>query len=138
MQTTFNAIHHVALNVQDLERSERWYADVLGFTRLAPFEGDRFKRVIMRHPSGVVLGLTKHDDPEAGVPYNERRSGLDHLAFEVSTPEELDGWASRFDELGVSHSGVTQTPLTGSSLIAFRDPDNMQLEMYSAAGATAR
>lgn len=135
---TFNSIHHVALNVQDLAASERWYADVLGFARLAPFQGDRFERVIMRHPSGVVIGLTRHDDPEAGAPFNERRTGLDHLAFEVSSREELDEWAARFDELGVTHSGVTETPLTGSFLIAFRDPDQLQLEMYMAVGATAR
>jgi hypothetical protein len=67
----------VALNVQDLDHSEHWYAEALGFTRLAPFKGDRFERVIMRHPSGVVVGLTKHDDPEATAKFNERRTGLD-------------------------------------------------------------
>jgi glyoxylase I family protein len=37
----------------------------------------------------------------------------------------------------VTHSGVTVTPMTGSALIAFRDPNNIQLEMYVAQGATA-
>ena len=138
MDTTFLTIHHVALNVRDLERSERWYSEVLGFTRLAPFRGDRFERVIMRHPSGVVLGLTRHDDPAAEESFSERRTGLDHVAFEVASREELEGWATRFDELGVTHSGVTETPMTGSFLIAFRDPDQLQLEMYNAVGATAR
>ena len=138
MDTTFHSIHHVAVNVRDIEKSERWYSEVLGFTRLAPFKGDRFERVIMRHSSGVVLGLTRHDDPQAGAAFNERRTGLDHLAFEVNSREELDAWVARFDELGVAHSGVTETPLTGSFLIAFRDPDNLQLEMYMAVGATAR
>ena len=135
---TFSSIHHVALNVQDVELSERWYSEVFGFTRLAPYEGDRFRRVIMRHPSGVVLGLTRHDDPDADVAFSERRTGLDHLAFEVGSAEELAGWADRFDKLGVPHSGVKVTPVTGSSLIALRDPDGIQLEMYVPAGATAR
>jgi glyoxylase I family protein len=38
----------------------------------------------------------------------------------------------------VEHSGVQVTPTTGSALVAFRDPDGIQLEMYVAQGATAR
>lgn len=138
MDPKLTSVHHVALNVQDLERSAGWYCDVLGFERLFPFEGDGFDRVLVRHASGVVLGLTRHDDPEARAPFNERHSGLDHLAFSVATREELESWCVRFDEMGVVHSGIAKTPVTGSSLLAFRDPDNLALEMYVAAGATTR
>jgi hypothetical protein len=37
----------------------------------------------------------------------------------------------------VAHSGVKITPTTGSALLAFRDPDDIQLELYVAQGATA-
>ena len=43
----------------------------------------------------------------------------------------------RLDAAGVEHSGIKETPATGSFLIAFRDPDNLQLEVYFAQGATA-
>lgn len=132
-----SGIHHVALNVVDLEGSVRWYVDVLGFTPLFPFDTETFERRLVRHPSGLVLGLTKHRHPDAEVPFSERRTGLDHLAFGVHDLAALEAWAQRLTDAGVEHSGIKITPNTGSALIAFRDPNNIQLEMYVAQGATA-
>jgi len=135
---TVTGLHHVAINVRDVDRSVQWYTDVLGFSVLFPYDTDGFQRKIMRHPSGVVLGVTRHNSDPAGEEFNERRTGLDHLAFGVESQEVLDAWAARLDTAGVEHSGVKITPATGSALIAFRDPDGIQLEFYVAQGATAK
>jgi len=137
-EAAFTGIHHVAINVRDLERSVQWYADVLGFAPLFPYDTDDFDRRIMRHPSGVVIGLTKHRHADADSDFSERRTGLDHLSLGVDSADALEHWVKRLDELGVPHSGVSVTPTTGSALIAFRDPDNIALELYLAQGATAR
>ncbi|HVV77795.1 MAG TPA: VOC family protein [Mycobacteriales bacterium] len=134
----FAGIHHVAVNVRDLERSVQWYSDVLGFAPLFPYNTDDFQRQIMRHPSGVVIGLTRHDHPDAAAEFSERRTGLDHLSFGVESQEQLEAWVARLDAADIPHSGIKVTPTTGSALLAFRDPDNIQLEMYVAQGATAR
>ena len=138
MAGNFVGIHHVAINVLDVERSVRWYSEVLGFAPLFPYDTDQFARRILRHPSGVVLGITKHNHPDADVEFSERRTGLDHIALAVESQDELEVWATQLDACGVEHSGVKVTPTTGSALIAFRDPDNIQLEMYVAQGSTAR
>jgi glyoxylase I family protein len=135
---TILGIHHVAINVRDVESSVRWYCDVLGFTPLFPYDTEDFTRRIIRHPSGVVLGITRHNHADAETQFSERRTGLDHLAFAVGTQDDLQSWLARLDAAGVVHSGITITPATGSALIAFRDPDDIQLEMYVAQGATAR
>ena len=131
-------IHHIAINVRDLERSVQWYSEVLDFAPLFPYDTDDFSRRIVRHPSGAVLGITTHRHPDAQAEFSERRTGLDHIAFAVESQEQLEAWAARLDAAGVTHSGVKTTPATGSTLIAFRDPDNIQLELYVAQGATAR
>ncbi|MGH9919285.1 MAG: VOC family protein [Nitrososphaerales archaeon] len=132
-----SGLHHLAINVQDLEVSESWYRDVLGFSLLFPYDTSEFERRLMRHPSGVVIGLTRHLHPDAGAEFNERRTGLDHIAFAVADLDELERWGRRLSDAGVQHSGVKVTPVTGSALIAFRDPSNIQLEMYLAQGAVA-
>jgi glyoxylase I family protein len=134
---TFVGLHHVAINVRDLERSVQWYSETLDFAPLFPFDTDEFSRRILRHPSGVVLGVTKHHHPDADAEFSERRTGLDHLAFAVDSTADLEAWAARLDAAGVAHSGVKITPTTGSALLAFRDPDDIQLELYVAQGATA-
>jgi glyoxylase I family protein len=57
-----------------------------------------------------------------------RRVGLDHLAFRVADPDELQRWAAHFDAMGVTHTGILNTGY-GPTLV-FRDPDNIQLELY--------
>jgi glyoxylase I family protein len=135
--STLRGIHHVAINVRDLERSVQWYTDVLGFALLFPYDTDDFERRIIRHPSGVLLGLTRHRHPDAEAEFSERRTGLDHIAFGVASQDELESWVARLDAAGVPNSGINVTPKTGSVLVAFRDPDNLQLELYLAQGATA-
>ena len=125
--------HHLTVNVQDVDRSERWYGEVLGFERTRQIETDSFRRVILRHPeSGATLGLNRHAAAVADEPFDERRAGLDHLAFRVSDRETLDAWVVRFDELGIPHSDV-KPGAPGSFMVVFRDPDGLQLEVYAPA-----
>jgi glyoxylase I family protein len=72
-----------------------------------------------------------HEFPDLAdaSPFNERRVGLDHLAFACADRAELDGWKTRLDELGIANGGVVDASY-GSGL-SFRDPDNIALEFFS-------
>jgi glyoxylase I family protein len=127
---SITGISHVDLSVTDLEASEAWYRELLG---AVPLFGGRNEphgldvRYLMEPTSGVVIGLEQHD-ANPGTPFDERRVGLDHLAFNVGSRGELDAWVVRLEELGIAHAGITEEEPW--DVLVFRDPDNIQLELF--------
>ena len=120
--------HHVSLSVSDLGRSTEWYRRTLGFEIESEIEGDAFRRTRLRAGSGLTLTLTAHEQ-QPGEPFDERRAGVDHIAFDVGSAGAVQGLKDRFEELGVVHSNVKQAA-SGSAMITLRDPDNLQLEVF--------
>lgn len=126
-------IHHLGLTVRNVDTSAAWYVEVLGFRRegdYAAADGSR-RKVFLRHDGlRARVGLTQHRDGPKDA-FDETRVGLDHLAFGVSTRAELEVWARRLSEAGVSHSPVAAAnSIPGAAVLVFRDPDNIQLELF--------
>jgi catechol 2,3-dioxygenase-like lactoylglutathione lyase family enzyme len=64
------------------------------------------------------------------------RVGLDHLAFAVADRTALDAWADRLSAAGVVHSPIAPAnSIPGAAVLVFRDPDNIQLELFTATPA---
>jgi glyoxylase I family protein len=126
--TTMPAITHVAVTVTDLAASEAWYTKVLGVRPVLDEDTGPFRHIV--YPVGSTLfGLHGFPDLVSTEPFNERRPGLDHIAFGVASRDELVEWAARLDELGVAHGGIVDASY-GSGL-SFRDPDNIALELFA-------
>ena len=52
-------------------------------------------------------------------------------SFAVSSREDLDAWAQRFSDAGVMFSPVAAAnSIPGAAALVFRDPDNIQLELF--------
>lgn len=123
------AFHHLSLSVTDLARSTQWYADVMGFDVVAEIEGDGFRRTRLRSPNGdVTLALTAHD-VALGESFDERRAGMDHVAFQLAAGD-IEAFESRLQALGVVHSEI-RSGASGNFMVTFRDPDNIQLEAFA-------
>jgi glyoxylase I family protein len=125
-------LHHIGLTVTDIEASEAWYTRVLGLSGafVEPHNGGTGYAVVLHRPdSGLFLGLDKHHTNE-GERFEESRTGLDHVAFQVAERSELDAWVAHLDRHGVRHSGIAEfsEPFPFAVLV-FRDPDNIQLEL---------
>jgi glyoxylase I family protein len=119
---------HIDLTVSNCDRTAKWWHDVLGFTLVHQVREASFECKSMIHPSGLAVTLMTHDATAELGTFDERRIGLDHLAFQVTDLDEMGRWASHLDAMGVAHSGIIDTGY-GPTLV-FRDPDNMQLEFY--------
>ena len=127
-QTTMPAITHVAVTVTDLAVSEAWYTAVLGVEPVLDEDTGPFRHIV--YPvGGTLLGLHGFPDLKSDALFDERTPGLDHIAFGVAHRDELVEWAARLDELGIAHGEIKDAGY-GSGL-AFRDPDNIALELFA-------
>lgn len=127
----FPAITHVALTVSDLDRSVPWYQALFGSKPVLDEDTGPFRHVVWA-VGGTLVGLHQFPDPVSTDAFNERRPGLDHLAFSCTNRAELAEWESQLNNLGVAHGGIVDAPY-GSGL-SFRDPDNIALEFFAPPG----
>ncbi len=128
-----DGIHHLGFTVRDVEASAAWYTNVLGFEisgNHQTSDGAR-RKLFLSHPGlAVRLGLVQHSN-SADEPFDERRVGLDHLAFAARDADVLDQLAERLLALGVTHSPVAPAnSIDGAHVLVFRDPDGIQLELF--------
>jgi glyoxylase I family protein len=126
--TMMPAIAHVAVTVSDLEASEAWYTRVLGVGPVLDEDTGPFRHIVYQVGS-TLLGLHGFPDLSTKDAFDERRPGLDHIAFGCASRRELDAWAARLDQLGIVHGEIVDAGY-GSGL-AFRDPDNIALELFA-------
>lgn len=121
---------HLTLSVQDHDRSVAWYCEVLGFRSLFTQTTERWRRTLCQHPdSDIVLVLHQHI-PGTGAHFDERNTGLDHVAFSVSDVDALLRWQERLSSLGVPYTPIADAPPRGGKVLHFRDPDGIPLELF--------
>jgi glyoxylase I family protein len=64
-----------------------------------------------------------------GDRFNENRLGLDHLSLGVASRADLEDALRLLDEQGIGHGEITHLDGLGISILALRDPDNIQIEL---------
>lgn len=109
----------------------------MGFRRTGKREDDggARRRVFLSHDGlGTTLALCEHRST-SWEPFDETRTGLDNISFSVATHAELESWRGRLLQNGVSCSAATPSRGVDRALVlVFRDPDNIQLELFAKSG----
>ena len=116
-------IDHVALGVRDVERSAKWYIEVLGFERFHEGAWNGVPTFIGRGNTGIALFPGSPD--ATSTPSTRGEIRMLHLGFRadrenfLAAQRELEkrGIKFEFSDHEISHS------------IYFRDPDGHQLEI---------
>jgi catechol 2,3-dioxygenase-like lactoylglutathione lyase family enzyme len=124
---TTGSVHHLTLTVSNVARSQEFYTRLLGF-QVAMEWGPR----LLLSNGSTIVAITP-PDPQRAIQndrFDENRVGLDHLSFGVGSRSELEQAVRLFDENDVSHGEIKDLgPDLGIYVLAFRDPDNIQLEL---------
>jgi catechol 2,3-dioxygenase-like lactoylglutathione lyase family enzyme len=128
MPVAMPAITHVAVTVSNLALSEAWYTRVLGVEPVLDEDTGPFHHIVYAL-GNTLLGLHGFPDLVSSAAFDERRVGLDHIAFGCASRAELVQWAARLDALGVAHGDIVDAGY-GSGL-SFRDPDNIAFELFA-------
>jgi catechol 2,3-dioxygenase-like lactoylglutathione lyase family enzyme len=124
--STARGVHHTALLSSDVERTVRFYQDVLGFPLTDIFENRDYKgsnHFFFDIGNGNLLAF--FDFPGLGLgPYAEVLGGLHHLAISVE-PAQWERLKRNLDEAGVEYMEESGTS------IYFRDPDGARIELIA-------
>jgi glyoxylase I family protein len=124
-------LHHLGISATNLERSIPFYCDVLGADLLLrdTTEGERrfTGRMAILSLGGRIFDLCEHSS-NAGERFDPVHTGLDHLALEAESFEQLAAWASWLDSCGVARSEIRKVAGGLGATFDFVDPDGIQIE----------
>ena len=140
------ALHHTGLTVRDLERSLRFYRDLLGMEvvleqekqggYLAQIVGYESAHVRMAHLAfpggGHRLELFEYVSPEPrGQPGEPRDVGITHVCLAV---DDVDALFERLRTAGADFYSIPIAVDTGANAggygVYVRDPDGITLELF--------
>jgi inorganic pyrophosphatase len=123
------AFNHLDLNVRSLVASKDFYGGFLEWLGYHPYQawegGYSWKK------GDSYLTLVQAATEYLGPGYHRKRMGVNHLAFSVADPDEVDAFHRDFllpRGVPVLYGGPLEDP-SGTYAVFFEDPDRLKLEL---------
>jgi catechol 2,3-dioxygenase-like lactoylglutathione lyase family enzyme len=129
-------VHHTAFRCRDAAETRRFYEGILGLPLAAalsfgeePGTGAPLKYMHLFFEMGDGRYVAFFDLPDSADESRfKKKSGFNlHIAFEVATKDDLDGFQRRFQEHGVENHGPIDHHFV-KSIYAW-DPNGIQIEI---------
>ena len=124
--TIARGLHHTALVSSDVERTIRFYQDVVGFPLTELIENRDYpgsSHFFFDIGNGNLLAFFDFPGLDLG-PYAEVLGGLHHIAISVD-PVHWEAAVARLDAAGVAHEVHSEVS------VYFTDPDGARLELIA-------
>ncbi len=125
-RSSARGLHHFALLCRDVEKTIRFYQEVLEFPLTEIFENRDYKgsnHFFFDVGNDNLLAFFDFPGLDVG-PYAEVLGGLHHIAISVE-PEQWERVKGRLDDAGVEYL------LESGTSIYFRDPNGARLELIA-------
>jgi catechol 2,3-dioxygenase-like lactoylglutathione lyase family enzyme len=121
-------IGHVVLSVSDIERSGKFWIEIMGFQFSDRNEQGMafFRNATDHHTIALLQATEKNPLPKRG------EVGFDHMAFEVATVSELFRVRDFLRAKGVEIFYEGRRGPGGNPGLEFYDPDGYKIEIYAA------
>jgi len=119
-------IGHVVIKVRDLERSRKFYTEVMGLDLMMELSMPKIAFFASHRRDHHELGCLEVGKDAAGV--EGRQIGLMHIAFRLTDEEHLRAAYKVLKENNVPINFTVDHIITKS--IYFSDPDGHQIEVY--------
>jgi catechol 2,3-dioxygenase-like lactoylglutathione lyase family enzyme len=121
-------IGHVVLNVSDIERSSKFWTEIMGFKFSDRNEIGMmfFRNATDHHTVALLQAKEKNELPKRG------QVGFDHMALEVATVSELFKIRDFLRSKGVEIFYEGRRGPGGNPGVEFYDPDGYKIEIYAA------
>ena len=129
-------VHHIALNVKDMQASRQFYGKILGLHELTGEAVPETLQSLVAQgkvanfvtPDGTVLDLFWEPDLTPADPNPQQQfTRANHLAFDID-PQQFEQavWVLEYHKILIDHGPVTRPTGRG---IYFYDPDGFLLEI---------
>jgi catechol 2,3-dioxygenase len=119
-------IGHVVIKVRDIERSKKFYMDVLGLDLMMELPQIKMAFFASNRRDHHEIACVEVGADAAGN--QPKQIGLVHIAFRLRDEDHLKAAYKEFKEKNVPINFTVDHGVTKS--IYFRDPDGNQLEVY--------
>jgi glyoxylase I family protein len=120
-------VHHITLNVTDLDASRAFYEGLLGFGVDQDFPGEKLRLRLAEDGTRLLLRPLLPGTP-AGDRFSEYRAGLDHIAVGAAR-EEVFRLTETLRRAGLT-ADLHRNRGSEHAMVTFRDPDNIQWEFF--------